>query len=85
MEEKNIISNNKIILSKKIKLGSVYLIKLFDNMLAVVAFQNNNKIYSRSFIYSNSNKKTVTQKARQNFKFILNCFYKNNLTLLEEC
>lgn len=82
MEEKIILSTSTVLYSKKIKSKNVYLAKISDTMFIVVAFSDNNKIYSRSFVFNRRNKKIILKEARKIYRFILECFYTSEL--LEE-
>lgn len=84
MEEKIIISNSTVLCSRKIKSKNIYLAKFLDTMFMVIAFVDNKKVYSRSFAFNKKNKNIVFKEAKQIYKFIVDCFYKNNIDLLEE-
>lgn len=81
----DLIANNKILLSKKYTAGSVYMLEMPNNMLAVVAVGKDNlNLCSKSFFYTDKTKKETLKSSRKYFKQIQECLYQKKLEMLEE-
>lgn len=81
----DIILGNKIILSKKYKNGSVYLVEFPANLFVVIGLNENEQtIVSRSFPFTEQYKKEVKKSATTYFKQIKECIYQQKLNIIEE-
>jgi len=82
---KNIVLENNIILSKTYSVGSVYLLEMTEEMLAIIAYdKNDNPLYSQGFFYNENTKKKVMKTAKSYFKKIQDCLYQKKIELIEE-
>lgn len=79
-----ILNNNKVLLQKKNKLGNVYLIEMSVNLYVVVIINDNNIILSRSFLFSNKNKKSILKKAREYYFKIKKIILTKKINELED-
>lgn len=79
-----LISQNKVILTKKYNSGSVFIIEML-NMYVVLGFNSLDKepIYSRVFFYNEKIKKNILKQARKCFNDIKESFNKKRLDLIE--
>lgn len=79
------ILENDILLSKKYKVGSVYMIGLPGDMFAVVSANDKaDVIYSRSFFYNESTKKKITLECKRCFRQICGYLAEKNIEAIEE-
>ena len=80
-----LISGNKIILSKKFSAGSSFIIEMPGNMYAVLGFVSVDEepIYSRVFLFSDKSKKEILKKAKKSYNDVKNCLNSKRLDLLE--
>lgn len=84
MNEKDIVSGNKVILSKKHKNGSIYLVEFPNNLYIVIGTNNKEIICSRSFPYSKKYQKEIKREATDYFKKVKECYYQNKLQEIDE-
>jgi hypothetical protein len=79
------ILENDIIKWKQNSIGTVYLLRMTNELLAVIAYDNNKTILlSKSFTYfSEKNKKKVHKEARSYFNNVAEALRKKDLSLLE--
>lgn len=83
MEES--ILDNEIIKSKKYSVGSVYLLRMNENMVAIAAFNKEKEIIcSRSFFHNEKSKKQILKEANQYFKQVQECLYQKKIEMLDE-
>ena len=79
------ILENEIIKVKKYSVGTVYMLNMHNDMIAVIAFdKNKNSICSRSFFHNEKNKKEIMKEAREYFRKVQECLYQKKLNMLEE-
>jgi hypothetical protein len=80
----DIILGNKILLSKKYSVGTVYMLEMPGDMITVIAFdKNNNSLCAQGFFYTEKLKKSVLKNARQYFKKVQECLYQKKLDMIE--
>lgn len=81
----DIILGNKILLSKKYSVGTVYMLEMPGNMLTVIAFdKDKNSLCAQGFFYTEKLKKSVVKSARQYFKKVQECLYQKKLEMIKE-
>ena len=81
----DIILGNKILLSKKYTVGTVYMLEMPGDMVTVIAFdKNNNSLCAQGFFYTEKLKKEVMKSARHYFRRIQECLFQRKLDLIEE-
>lgn len=80
-----LISQNKIVLSKDFSVGSVFIIEMLSDMYAVLGFTSleEEPVYSRAFFFNEKNKKNVLKKARECFYDVKQCFTEKKLEQLD--
>lgn len=67
----NILDGNQIISSKKESNTSIYLVRMVNGLYAVLMIENEELIYSQSFIQE-SDKRAALKKARKCFQNLKN-------------
>lgn len=81
----DIILGNKILLSKKYSVGTVYMLEMPGDMITVIAFdKNNNSLCAQGFFYTETLKKEVFKNARKYFKKVQECLIQKKLEMIEE-
>lgn len=80
-----LISQYKIILSKKFSIGSVYVIEMLNDMYVVLGFTSEEQepIYSRVFFFNQEIRKKILKQARSCFFDVRKCFFEKRLDKLD--
>lgn len=83
--EEDILTGNKILLSKKYNTGTVYMVETPNDMFTVVAF-NKNKVplCSRVFVFTEKLRKEVMKSSRTYYKQVRECLRQNRLDIIED-
>lgn len=80
-----LVHSSHIITSKHYSSGSVFLLRMTENMFVVLCYTklDQEPIYSRSYFFDEENRLNVLKDAKKQFKILKECLIQRKLDLIE--